>query len=195
MIWLGIVVGFLLIIVVNECVNGCPEFALRPSQQQYYYPSRSQAANYSLALRPRPQGASSFHGRFSKRSNDLPTVSNGGWHSVPSPLLGTSSHSSCPGAPSPLKHPLSPTLEEMDAKQSWLDVNKLSVLSPSGGRHSPVPSSRASLVGKHRTGAGAVWPLTPLGVQPPSPRQSSRTGCCSCRHCVEVSSVILSTLR
>jgi hypothetical protein len=157
MIWLGIVVGFLLIIVVNECVNGCPEFALRPSQQQYYYPSRSQAANYSLALRPRPQGASSFHGRFSKRSNDLPTVSNGGWHSVPSPLLGTSSHSSCPGAPSSLKHPLSPTLEEMDAKQSWLDVNKLSVLSPSGGRHTPVPSSRASPipVGKHRTGAGA----------------------------------------
>jgi hypothetical protein len=35
-----------------------------------------------------------------------------------------------------------PTLEERDAKQSRVDVNKRSVSLPSGGRHTPVLSSR-----------------------------------------------------
>jgi hypothetical protein len=82
-----------------------------------------------------------------------PTVSNGSRHSAPSPhpsvshrgsVSSSRSRPSPPGAPGSLKRPLSPTLEEMDSKRSRVDVNKRSVSSPSGGRHTPVPSSRPS---------------------------------------------------
>jgi hypothetical protein len=58
------------------------------------------------------------------------TVTVSSSHSRPSP----------PSAPGSLEHPLSPTLKEMDAKRSRLDVSKRSVSSPWGGRHTPVYS-------------------------------------------------------
>ncbi|KAG1725558.1 TPR-like protein [Suillus paluster] len=54
------------------------------------------------------------------------------------------SRPSPPESSGSLKRPLSPVADEMDAKRSRVDLGKRSASSTSGGRHTPIPSSRPS---------------------------------------------------
>ncbi|KAG2120154.1 hypothetical protein DEU56DRAFT_928636 [Suillus clintonianus] len=68
----------------------------------------------------------------------------------PTPPTADLFSSSSRSRPSPLeisgslKRPLSPVADEMDTKRSRVDGGKRSVSSPSGGRRTPIPSSRPS---------------------------------------------------
>ncbi|KAH7907526.1 TPR-like protein, partial [Hygrophoropsis aurantiaca] len=82
-----------------------------------------------------------------------PTASSGSRHTAASPrpsnshrdsISSTRSRLSPPSGSASLKRPLSPAPDEMDNKRTRVDVIKRSASSPSGGRHTPVPSSRPS---------------------------------------------------
>ncbi|KAG6845290.1 hypothetical protein H0H87_011441 [Tephrocybe sp. NHM501043] len=104
-----------------------------------------------------------------------PTISSGSRHSHPSPrpvpshrnsVSSTRSHVSPPAQVVSLKRPLSPGSDESDTKRSRLEKRRAS--SPTGGRGTPLPSTRPSPI-PFRT-----QPI-PLTHSPPDARQPHET--------------------
>jgi hypothetical protein len=81
-----------------------------------------------------------------------PTISSQSRHTMPSPQVPShrdsisSTHTSPPAQAAPLKRPLSPGPDEPsdNNKRSRVDLSKRRLSSPSGGKRTPIPSTRPS---------------------------------------------------
>ena len=122
----------------------------------------------------------SYRGPSGERNGEppahSPTVSSHSRHSIPSPRplpshrnSVSSSHTSPPTQMQPLKRALSPGPEETDNKRSRMEgMKQRRISSPSGGRRTPVPSTRPSPI-PFRTQATTSHSPEARDQFPPSP--------------------------
>jgi hypothetical protein len=116
-----------------------------------------------------------------------PTISSQSRHTMPSPRVPShrnsisSTHTSPPAQAAPLKRPLSPGPDESsdNNKRSRVEVSKRRVSSPSGGKRTPIPSTRPSPTPYRPQPASRSpeirdhFPTSPLPLQvvlPPHPK-------------------------
>ena len=116
-----------------------------------------------------------------------PTISSQSRHTVPSPRVPShrnsisSAHTSPPVQTAPLKRPLSLGPEEMsdNNKRSRVEMSKRRISSPSGGKRTPIPSTRPSPTPYRPQPASRSpemrdpYPSSPLPLQvvlPPHPK-------------------------
>ncbi|CAA7264679.1 unnamed protein product [Cyclocybe aegerita] len=154
-------------------------------------PSRVVDEDYDEGVADALMGLASYRAPENPQSSDPPSRSPGhGRHAIPSPRPQashrnsiSSNHASPPTQTAPLKRALSPGPDDADNnKRSRMDLMKRRISSPSGGRRTPVPSTRpspipfrtqpASQPASHSPEARDQFPPSPSlpAVLPPHPR-------------------------